>query len=182
MKTNRRTPMAKQLLKYLSLTLTLLTLAACGGGGGDSSSVPTTYTTATVRIALSGTLPANRAIAGAGFTLALPADVTPATTNGIIASSVVTPSGTFAGGALIQPVYTPATATTAGSVRIAVANAAPAGVTQVGEIATVTLKLANGAVPTAAAFTLPQVGVTVIDTDGNSIGGIDATVSGVTLQ
>jgi hypothetical protein len=174
--------MMRQLLKYLSLTLTLLTLAACGGGGGDSSSGPTTYTTATVRISLSGTLPATRAIAGAGFVLTLPENVTPATTNGIIASSVVTPSGTFAGGTLIQPVYTPATATTAGTVQIAVANAAPAGVTQVGEIATVTLKLANGAMPTAAAFTLPQVGVTVIDTDGNSIGGMQVIVSGVQLQ
>lgn len=174
--------MIRQLLKYLSLTLTLLILAACGGGGGDSSSGPTTYTTATVRIALNGTLPANRAIAGAGFTLALPADVTPATINGIIASSVVTPSGTFAGGTLIQPVYTPATATTAGTVQIALANAAPSGITQVGEIATVTLKLANGAAPTAAGFTLPQVGVTVIDTDGNSVSGMQVIVTGVQLQ
>lgn len=153
-------------------------LVGCGGGGGGGST--TVYSTTTLKVSLSGTLPAGTAIISAGFTLTLPANVTPAMVNGAVASSVVTPSGTFAGGTALPPIYTLATATTAGTLRVVLANASPAGVTQVGEISTVVLQLANGAAPTASAFTLSAVDVR--DTFGILVSGMQALVSGVTLQ
>jgi hypothetical protein len=155
----------------------LLFLVGCGGGDGTPSS-----TTATLKISLSGTLPASTAIAGAGFTLKLPADVTPAMVNGLVAGSVITPSGTFSGGTALPTVYTPATATAAGTVKFALANATPAGVTQPGEVATVVLQLTNSAVPTAASFALDPLSVTVIDILGNPVSGLQAVVSEVQLQ
>ena len=140
-----------------------------------------TRTTATLTINLTGTLPTNTGIAGAVFTVTLPADVTPALTNGAVAAGVVTPSGTFAGGTMTQPVYTPATANTPGTITVTVANTVPAGVTQVGEVATITVQLANFTTPSAASFGLSAV--SVIDaTVYNTIGGMGATVAGVTLQ
>ena len=161
------------------MILTLMTLAACGGGGGGGTTV---YTTATVKIALDGTLPANTAIIGTVFTLALPADVIPAMTSGVVANGVVTPSGTFAGGILTPPIYTPATASAAGSLQIAMVNPNPSGITLAGEVATITLLLSSGAAPTISSFSLDTVGVNVIDTVGNPISGMKAVVSGLQLH
>lgn len=167
--------MIKQILLGMLFSLTLLILAACGDGGTSN----TASTTATLKINLSGDL-VGKAIAGAGFTLTLPANVTPppASVNG-----VVTPSGTFAGSTIAPIVtYTPAAGTTPGSVQILVLSSIPAGVTTVGEVATVTLQLANGAAPVAANFALNSVPVTVIDTLGAPVAGMTASVAGVTLQ
>jgi molybdopterin-binding protein len=136
-------------------------------------------TTATVTISLTGTLPDASAIVGTDFTLTLPANVTPLLNNGVIASGVVTMSGTFAGGAMTPPVYTSVTATSAGTLKITLVNAVPSGVTQTGEVATITLQLANGTVPTSGSFTV--TGVSVIDKKGNAVAGMNAVVSGVTL-
>ncbi|ABQ24972.1 hypothetical protein [Geotalea uraniireducens] len=170
--------MTTNISKYLLLTLTLLTLAACGGGGGGGTT-DTTKTTATVKIALSGTLPAGTAIAGAALTLTLPDNVIPELVNGAVAGSVVTPSGVFAGGALVPVVYKEATASSPGMVVIALASAATTGVAETGEVATVTLRLTNSAAPTAGSFTLDQK---VTDTSGKVVSGLSAIVSGVTLQ
>jgi uncharacterized repeat protein (TIGR02543 family) len=143
---------------------------------------PIVYTTATLKINLNGDL-GGKAIAGAGFTLTLPANVTPATVNGAVATSVVTSSGTFAGSTIAPIVtYIPATGTTPGTLQIIVSNSVDAGVTTAGEVATVALQLINGAAPVAANFTLNSVPVTVIDTLGNSVAGMTASVAGVTLQ
>ncbi|ABQ24967.1 hypothetical protein [Geotalea uraniireducens] len=173
--------MTKNILNHLTLTLTLLTLAACGGGGGGGGATvtPTVYTTATVKIALTGTLPTDTAIIGAVLTLTLPDNVIPELVNGAVAGSVVTPSGVFAGGALIPVVYKEATASAPGMVVIGLASAAATGVAETGEVATVTLRLTNSAAPTAGSFTLDQ---TVTDTSGKVVSGLSATVSGVTLQ
>jgi len=173
--------MIQHILKYLILTLSLLTLAACGGGGGDGGGDTTaaTKTTATVKIILSGTLPADTAIAGAVLTLTLPDNVTPELVGGAVAASVVTPSGVFAGGALIPVVYKEATASAPGRVVIVLASAAATGVAATGEVATVTLRLTNSAAPTAGNFTLDQK---VTDTSGKVISGLTAAVSGMTLQ
>lgn len=165
--------MTQRIMKYLTLSLILLTLAACGGD---------VYKSATVKISLTGTLPPDKAIIGALFTLTLPADVTPELVSGEVASSVVTPSGTFAGGTQFPVVYKVASGSTHGSVTIALVNASITGVTEVGEVATVTLNLTNYALPTASSFTLDQAKVKVTDTSGNKISGLSATVSGVELR
>ncbi|HIJ86827.1 MAG TPA: hypothetical protein HPP97_03980 [Desulfuromonadales bacterium] len=172
--------MKKYLLNVI-LSFALLTLAACGGGGSDIVVPPPAKTTATVKVSLSGTLGADT-IAGASFILTLPANVTPAMTGGAVATSVVMPSGTFAGGTSVAPVpYTPAVGATPGKLEITVANSVPAGVTTVGEIVTITLQLANGAAPAAAAF--PVSSVSVINTaPGAAIAGMSASVTSVTLQ
>lgn len=152
--------MSKNILKYLAIILTLITIAACGGGGGAPAASPTT---ATLKISLTGILPSEKAISGAEFVLTLPAGVTPAMANDIVTSSVVIPSGTFDGGVIAPPVYTPATINTAGTVRIPLATANEFGVTMVGEVATITLQLSNGAQPTVDGFTFGSTGVNVTD-------------------
>jgi hypothetical protein len=166
----------RQIFYAVLFSLTILTFAGCGGGSNVTPS--TTYTTATVKINLNGDL-GGKAIAGAEFTITLPANVTPAMLGGVAA---VTPSGTFAGGGQLPPVYTQATETAPGTVLMVLTNSVPAGVTTAGEVATVTLQLANGAVPAAADFKFDTVPVKVIDTFGNQILGMTVTVGGVALQ
>ena len=168
------------MLKCLGIFMSITLLAACGGGGGGADTPSVTPTTAVLKIALTGILPGGVAIAGAGCTVTLPTGVTPALFNGDVAAAVVTASGTFLGGTQVAPVYTAASGMTAGSIALTVANSAPAGVTQVGEVATVTLQLADTVTPSVGSF---QVGnVRVIDTLGNPVSGFSAQVTHVTLQ
>lgn len=167
----------KNIILSVILSFSLLALAACGGGeSGDPAK-----TTATVKVSLNGPLGANT-IAGAGFTLTLPANVTPALTSGVVAAGVITPSGTFAGGTYVTPVaYAPAAGATPGKLEIQVANSVPTGVTTAGEIVTITLQLANGASPVAADFPVSSVSV-INNTPGAPIAGMSASVNSVTLQ
>lgn len=169
--------MHKHILLLLSLLVALFTLSACGGGGSSG----TTYTKAIVKIELTGTLPPSTAITGAGFTITLPTNVTPALTGSNVASTVVTLTGTFAGGTQLTPQYSPATTTTKGTLFITPANIVDPGVTIVGEVLTITLQLASGATPAVADFgTLSNL--SVIDASGNTITGMGAKVASVTLQ
>jgi predicted small lipoprotein YifL len=178
----------KNILIYLAMTLTLLTLAACGGGGGGNTAPavqnppPIAKTTATLTINQTGSLPGSTTISGADFTITLPANVTPTMTNGAVAAGVVTLSGTFADSTLSpQVVYTPATASAPGTLKVILASSAAAGLSQVGEMATITLQLANGAVPTASSFVLS--GDSVIDAALYApITGMNVVVASVTLQ
>ena len=169
-----------RILMLFILAVTSLTLAACGGGGGGSPA-PSSPTKATLKINLTGTLPANFAMSGLGMTVILPANVTPELANGVVASSVVAASGTYSGGTATTPVYVPTSGSAPATLQLVLANAVPAGVTQVGEVATVTVQLANGAAPTAGSFFFSTV--TVIDTLGNSDStSMRGAVTGVTLQ
>jgi uncharacterized repeat protein (TIGR02543 family) len=139
-------------------------------------------TSATLKINLSGDL-AGKAISGAEFTLTLPANVTPTTVGGEVATSVVTPSGTFAGSSIAPVVtYTPAVGAAPGTVHVVVTNSVPTGVMTAGEVATINLQLSNGAAPVVTDFALNSVPVVVIDTLYNPIAGMTASVAGVTLQ
>ncbi len=162
----------------------LVVLAACGGGGGSSAGIAPTpvYTKATVKISLNGTLPAGTTIAGAGVTMLLPAGVTVATdSSGNVASGTVTPSGIFANGTQISPIYVAASGANAATLKISLASGAAAGEDRIGEIATVVFNLANGVEPTVASFSLNNL--TVVDAvTYNTITGLSGLVTSVTLQ
>jgi hypothetical protein len=164
------------------MTLMAMALNGCGGGGGGTSTNPTpataAKTTATLVINLTGMLPTNTTIAGTDFTITLPANVTPALTGGVVATGVVTPTGTFAGSTLApQIVYNAATST----LKVIQATSVLGGVTQVGEVVTIVLQLANNAAPTVADFPLSLM--SVIDAGSySSISGMGAVVSSVTLN
>ncbi len=171
------------MVKYCSLGivffLALLMLSACGGGGGGAG---TAYTTVTLKVNLNGDT-GGKAIIGAGFTLTLPSNAAPAMVNGVVADGVVKPSGTFAGSTILPAVtYTPAAGTIPGKLVIIIANSLPAGVTTAGEVATVTLQLANGTALSAVNFVLDSIPGSVIDVSGNPVPGMTASVTGVTLQ
>jgi len=178
--------MLKHILSRSSLLLAFTLLAACGGGGGgDSSSTsavppPPTYSSATVKVALVGTLPAGSAISGTSFALFLKPDLTPSLTSGAVAAGVVTPSGTFANGSQITDWTPPNTTTTSGKMMINLADSTPAGVTQVGEVATITLQLVNQTAPPAGSYVLAPYGV--VDLSGNPIPTLQAAITDVTLQ
>lgn len=182
MMTLRGQRIMRNILIYIAVVLTLLSLSACGGGGGGNTvAPPSAKTTAALTINLTGTLPANTTIAGTDFTLTLPANVTPELANGSVATSVVSLSGTFAGGTQTPPVYTPATTNAPGTLKVVLANPVNTGVNQVGEIATITLQLTNGATPTASSFGVNAV--SVIDaTLYNTINSMGVSVTNVTLE
>jgi hypothetical protein len=188
MKTYKGKSNMKNILIYLAMTLTLLTLAACGGEEGEDNGTvghnppPIAKTTATLTINQTGSLPASTTISGADFTLTLPANVTPAMTNGAVATSAVALSGTFAGSTLSpQVVYTPATPGAPGTLKVILASSEAAGLSLVGEMATITLQLANGAAPTAGSFVVSAA--SVIDaTLYAPITGMNVVVANVTLQ
>lgn len=169
--------MVKNITLGIVLLFALLTLSACGGGTPTN----TGYTKIILKINLDGDL-GGKAIIGTGFSLTLPSNVTPDTVNGAVAAGVVNPSGTFADSTIAPIVtYIPATATNPGKMLIGVANSVDAGVTTVGEVATVTLQLTGGAALAAANFVLNSVPVSVIDTFGNSVEGMAVSVAGVTF-
>jgi hypothetical protein len=172
----------KNILFHLAMLLILFTFTACGGGGGDSQiQQPAAKTTAKLTINLTGSLPASSAIAGADITLTLPANVTPAMANGAVATAAVTLTGTFAGGTQTPPVYTAAAGNIPGTLKMTLVNPVQSGVTQVGEVATITLQLANDAAPTMASFGVSAVSV-VDATIYGTISGMGASVTSVTLQ
>lgn len=154
----------KKILRYLAITLILSILAACGGGGGGGGGVPVgpvLPAATTLKINLSGTLPASTAISGVDFTLILPEDVTPAVnSDGSVSSGVVSSSGTFAGSTFPPLVhYTAATADVPGKMKVTFSSLLPVGISQGGEVATIVLQLSNGVIPTVSSFGLTAVSV-----------------------
>lgn len=178
MTTLRRYPFMKIFLLILSFTLALITLAACGGGGGATSTSPKVNTTATLKIAITGSLPPSTAISGAKFTITLPANVTPEITGADVSNGVVINSGTFANSTLApQVVYKSETS----KLDVILSSSVVSGITQVDEVATITLKLANRATPTATSFVIS--GESVVDASlYNSISGMGVIVKTVELN
>jgi hypothetical protein len=172
-----------------SLTL-LITLAACGGGGGGGDTTPITpitpitptYTKATVKIAIAGTLPPNTNISGLGIAVTLPEGVSLATdNNGDVISGSVTPSGIFTSGIQSPPIYTQASVGNKATLRLGLASNKDAGENQTGEIVTIIFDLASGTVPIASSFEL-SVPVVVNAENFDIITGLSASVTNVTLQ
>ena len=169
--------MMKKILLGLILPVTFLILAACGNS--DNSATPA-KTSVTVNISLNGTLGSN-AIAGVGFSVTLPANVTPEMAGSVVATTVVTPSGIFAGSTIAPVVtYTPAAGASPGSLQIIIASSEAAGATTTGEIVTITLHLANGSAPVASDIITTVISVT--DTLGAPISGLSTSVSNILLQ
>jgi hypothetical protein len=162
----------------LALSFTLLILVACGG---DVKIEQSAKKTAILTIKLTGKLPINTAIAGTDFTLTLPTGVTPAVTNSTVDSGVVSSSGTFVGGTQMPAIYTAATVSVPGRLRVALVNPAPAGVKQVGEVATIILQRASNTAPTVASFGVSSVSVIDAARYG-TINGMGANVANVVLQ
>ena len=181
--------MSKHIKLVLLILAALLTITACGNNGGNSSSssaLPLNigegiYTKATVKISLSGALPAGSSISGLSFTLFYPSFLTPDMSNGTAAAGVVAPSGVISNGSQLDPVITPpATAASYGKILVTMADMSQSGLTQVGEVAQITLRIANGITPTKNSFILSTNGV--FDLNGNTLPAMNAVVSDISLQ
>jgi len=133
-------------IRFILTIISLAILVACGGGGGGGSApapAATAKTTAVLKIGTEGTLASGVSLYGVGVIVTLPTGVTVATdSNGSVASSAVTVSGVATGGGLAPPVYTPATATAAATLKLIVAAAGTGFGT--GEFITVTCNLPAG--------------------------------------
>jgi hypothetical protein len=169
-------------LRHPLILLCISLLAACGGGSTAPTGTETTPSltpqskTATIKLAASGTPSAQ--LAGIGITITLPDGVTPAlASDGSVATSVVTISGVAAPGNILAPIYTPATGSTKGTLRIILASQAAAGF-GAGEFATISLTSTAASNPVAADF--PISAFNPIDVTGNAATGLTAAVSGVT--
>lgn len=178
--------MFKRIYAFLPL-LVVLFLSACGvdeerGVVMPPNAVSTkVYTKATLKVSLVGTLPAGSSISGVGFTLYFPVSVAPDMINNAVATGVVTPLGVFSGGLQADPVYSPAvTAAPYGKMLITLADLSQTGVTQVGDVALITLQVNNETSLTAKDFQLGTNGV--IDMEGKPIASVSAVVTDVILQ
>ncbi len=170
-------------MRYIFVSILLLLVAACGGGsGGDvqPTTANVTPTTASVTLATTGTQPIGKVLLGIGVTIDLPTGVAPKLdANGAVSVSVITPSGVmFNAATVLAPVYIPASGATHGTFSFAMVSSAVGGFGS-GEFVTVSLQLAGGATATTGSF--PLSGVSLIDSNGATVAGMGATVSGVTL-
>ena len=127
-----------------ALVLGLLALTSCGGGGGGAAPANTTRT---LTLSAAGT---TALIAGIQAVIILPAGVTLNAASGTVPGSVLQPSG-GAAGALATGNYTPASASAAGMVRVALISSSGFAA---GEFLTVQCVLAPGAAPLDTDFAL----------------------------
>lgn len=168
-----------KILKSLSgmvFTVAVMSVFGCGGGGGDSSPPPPP-TTATLKLLSQGT--AVTQISGIDVTIVLPAGVTvKATPNPVKletdAGVVVLSGATVAKPGLLIGVYTPATATTPGTVMIKLTSAGNTTF-NLGEYVTVNTVIAAGNFPNPADFTLKDF--IAVDLDGKVISGASPQVT-----
>ncbi len=157
-------------------------------GKSDSSpssvTVNASYNTATIKIVLTGALPAATSINGAQFSLHFPANVAPLTAAGTTDPiSAVKITGIFAGLSGVTNVnYTPAADTSQATLTVAFGSVN--SVSQLGEIETIAVKFANGAFPATTDFTVAdkEVAATIASDPINSflLTGVDIIVSSVT--
>src|SRR6185369_16955814 len=139
-------------------------------------------TRATLKVAISGTLPAGTNISGVGVTMTLPAGVTVATdSSGAVTTESVIPSGIFASGTQATPIYSAENIGNPASLKICPTSNKVEGESQTGEIATIVVNLASGATPTAESFVLSDL-VVVNASTYDKITGISGSVTTVTFQ
>src|SRR5690242_95437 len=100
-------------------------LVMLGGCGGGSSSTTATASKSTARLSTEGRLPQGTQLSGINVLITLPAGVTVDTeANGDVSAGVVTVSGVAAqtgNFTMTAPIYTPATATAAGTLQFTLA-------------------------------------------------------------
>jgi len=134
------------------------------------------------RLNLTGALPTGSAVSGAYCTLTLPDGVAPALSGGNPAPGVVLLSGGFAGSSIApQLVYTPAAGASPGTLRVILATSQAAGVSQAGEVATVTLEIPTGGVYSEASFGVSAAGVVDV-ARSDQIAGMSVAVTNLVLQ
>ncbi len=139
-------------------------LSACGGGGGGGGTPPAAVTKASLKLITSGT----GTIYGIDVTVNLAPGVTvKSTTPPQVDTDVVAPSGAAAADTIATAVYTAATGTLPGKVRILVANAN--GFT-IGEFCSMNGDIASGHSPKSEDFSLESFSAS--DADGNVINGL----------
>jgi len=168
-----------KIFKRLSGTVFIIAVMAmlgCGGGGGGGVTQPTT---ATLKLLSQG--PAGTKIRGVEVTVVLPPGVTvkstslPATDPGVVVLSGATATAAFtaANAGLLNPtsIYTPATATAPGTVKILIPSAADF---DLGEYVTVNAVIAAGSFPVAADFAL--TGFSAVDLNGAVIPGVSSSI------
>ena len=164
------------LRNMLILAFVLSLIAACGGGGGVSNTPsPPTTAVLTLSTAVTGTIPAGTTINSYKVTITLPAGVTVKTMPGLseTAAGVVTASGQASGADLAFGVYTAATGTFPGTVKVFIAQVDPSGAGfDPGEFCKVTGDIAPGVFLNESDFVPPTL---------DDATGIDASESTVIL-
>ena len=158
----------KKLLVFLLMPVAISALTACGGGSGAATA--SQPVSASLALSTSGT---GTAIYGIGVSVVLPAGVSvkstavpPLTDEGVVSATGQ------AAGSLISAVYSSATATAPGMVKIMVVNGTGFAT---GEFATVYCDIAAWHWPKPADFSLADF--TAIDMYGNAIPGAAAGFS-----
>jgi hypothetical protein len=165
--------MRRSLVFGLFLSLSVLVVFGCGGGGGGggSNTQPINNsqpTLVTVKVATTGTLPANTTIGG------INAIVFASPSAGLtISDSDVTLSGVGVGSTFL-PNTTNVSAVVIGQITT--------NGFQVGEFVTLKYHVAAGTFPTAGNFSVALTGSGVIGTNGAPILGIGVTIQSVTVQ
>lgn len=151
------------------VALGLVVISGCGGGGGSS---PTPDVTApktalvTLATATMDTIPSGTLITGYDVTIMLPPGVTvKSTTNAPQTDDGVVTVSAAAAGASILSVYTAATATTPGQVRILLAKGAGLSA---GVFCTVNCDISAGSNPRTSDFAQPAYSVSGFDSVTNS--------------
>ena len=156
----------KKILRFILMLAAVTTLAACGGGGGGGAFLPAAHQpTAVVALSTAGT----GTIYGIDVTVNLPAGVTLRTVPGSqeTAGGVVAASGVALSGTMTSALYTGATGTWPGRVRIMAVNAN--GFTT-GQYCTMNGTIAPGSVVTALGFSFADFSAS--DQNGNVISGL----------
>jgi hypothetical protein len=177
--------MKKYISYALFFSLLVLLLTACGSGGGDVAP-SATYTKRTFKINLNanGVDLGEKAINSVYFTFTLPDNVTPVATGIILNSGIFTDADQSK---KVSPdvTYTPASATSKGTLKVLLTSSAVPGVKSTGEIATVSLQqLDNGAaaIVSSAFNTVPAI-VTYSEgsRQGDQLDGMTVSIADVTL-